>query len=264
MLVILAFSSQAQAKDKDNAGVTQLVSAPTQLKNDMAYILLRTSTAKTGLFTLQPVFLRIPNEEELADYQKAKKAAYEKALPDLQKKAQNNQVPTIEQFSFDYEGKANSFVASSKEFLTDGNMRTILLEVPIGKYILYGSTNMSNTLVTCNCLGTVGFEVKAGIITDMGSVYTDKVHKKSPLPHLEDNLGPSMFNYGYIFGQALVPVAEDVVYPDFLKALPIEPARFEVIKQYYEPGAASINRLAPISGLLGYKRGKPVDLRVAE
>ena len=234
---------------------------PAALEPGAAYLLLRTSTAKSGLFPIQHVFLRIPSDAELTAYRTAKKAAYDAALPKLTKQAKGGKVPTIDEFPFEYSGVANTFVAESGKFLEDGEMRTLLLRIPAGTYILYGSTLGKGGLVTCNCLGTVRFVAKAGMVTDIGSLYVDKVHKPSPVPHLEDNLGPQMFQYGFIFGQALVPADGTTPVPAALRALPIERAEFSAVGQYYEPGAGNINRLAPVSGVLRYDKGRPVDVK---
>lgn len=260
----LALTTPVPALAKDDAGVTPLLAAPMALRSDAAYLLLRTSRAKSGLFPIQHVLLRIPSAQELDDYRAARKIAYDKALPELTKKAKDGKVPGIDEFEFDYAGKANSFVVDSGKFLEDGEMRTILLEVPPGDYILYGITLGGRGLVTCNCLGTVRFGARTGVVTDIGSLFADKVHKPSPIPHLEDNLGPSMFQYGFIFGQALVPPDSTTPVPAALHSLAIEPARFEVVGEYYEPGAGGINRLAPIPGLLGYDHGRAVDLRTGK
>lgn len=261
---ICATPLAVSAKDKDNAGVVQLRVAPAALRTDAAYILLRTSTAKTGIIPIQHVMLRIPSATELNAYRVAKHAAYDAALPELTRKAKGGKVTTFDQFGFDYQGKANSFVVINSAFLEDGAMRTILLEVPPGKYVLYGITMGAHYVVTCNCLGTLSFEAPAGVITDVGSLYADKVHKPSPVPHLEDNLGPQMFQYGVIFGEALVRPDAGTPVPQSLRALAIEPANFEVVGEFYEPGSDNVNRLAPIPGLLGYQRGRAVDLRQAK
>src|ERR1700756_5310704 len=123
----LALATPGAALAKDNAGVTPLLAAPAVLRSDAAYLLLRTSRAKSGLFPIQHVMLRIPTAQELDDYRAARKLAYDKALPELTKKAKDGKVPGIDDFEFDYAGKANSFVVDSGKFLEDGEMRTILL-----------------------------------------------------------------------------------------------------------------------------------------
>jgi hypothetical protein len=262
LLAILALPLPVSAKD--NAGAVYQVAAPAVLNPGSAYLLLRTSTAKSGVMSLRHVLLRVPSAEELGAYRAAKQAAYTDALPNLTAKAKNGKVPTVDEFEYDYPGKANTFVVDSSKFIEDGEMRTILIEVPPGTYVIYGSTLGGRGLVVCNCLGTVRFAAKAGVITDMGSLYVDKVHKESPIPHLEDNLGPQMFQYGLILGQAVVPADATTPVPARLRALAIEQARYEVVGQFYEPGAGWINRLPPIPGILGYERGRPVDLRTGK
>lgn len=254
-------SSVAAAENHKPSAAIQLQQAPSSLKPGSAYILLKTNTAKSGLFPIQHVLIRVPTENELAAYIEARQSAFDAAVAKMSEKQKANGPQTVEQFGFDYHGEPNSFVVSSKKFLEDGEMRTVLLEVKTGRYIVYGVTLGDGGLVSCNCLGTIGFEAKGGVITDIGSLFADKVHKDSPVPNLEDKLGEQMFQYGFVMGQALVPANDSSLPPAALKGLPIELARFEIIEQFYEPGVGSINRLAPIPGLLGYKDGKPVDLR---
>jgi len=249
------------SRAKEETGVTPLLVAPSSLKKDIAYILIRTSVAKSGLFLIQHVLLRVPAKSELDRYRSAKKAAYEAALPDLTKKSKAGKVPSYEDFDFIYKGQPNAFAVDAKKFIQDGQMRTVLFEAPPGTYILYGITIGNRFLPTCNCMGTVSFNARPGVITDVGSLFADKVDKPSPIPHLEDNLGPSMSQYGFVLGEALVPPEKSTEVPEQLSNLPREIAEFEIVQPYLEPGAAGINRLAPIPGLLGYKRGKPTDLR---
>ena len=261
ILPMLCAPQAALAKKEMAEAAIHLEQAPAALQADAAYILVKASVAKSGLFAIQHVLLREPSEQELADYLAAKQIAYEAELPKLRKKAKDGPVPTIGEFQFDYKGKPNSFVVRAGKFLEDGEMRTILLQVPPGKYILYGVTVGDRGLASCNCLGTVGFTAQPGVITHLGSLYADKVHKESPVPNLEDELGEQMFQYSFVLGGALVPADAQTAVPAAIQKMPISPAKLEVIGQFYEPGAGNINRLAPIPGILGYERGKPVDLR---
>lgn len=259
-LAVSLIAMPGVAKDTEaDTGVVYLRAAPASLDSAFAYLLMRVSTAKSGLFPIQQVLVRKPSAEELDAYRAAKQAAFDAALPKLTKEAKDGVAPTIETFAFDYRGKPNSFVVGGGKFLEDGAMRTVLVQVPAGTYISYGVTLGNRGLVTCNCLGTVSFVARAGVITDVGSLYADKVHKGSPVPHLEDDLGPQMFQYGFVLGAALVPVSIDTPVPASLRAFSVEPARFTAVGQYYEPGAAGINRLAPIPGILAYADGRPVD-----
>jgi len=57
----LALATPVAGLAKDNAGVTPLQAAPAALRADAAYLLLRTSKAKSGLFAIQHVLLRNPH-----------------------------------------------------------------------------------------------------------------------------------------------------------------------------------------------------------
>lgn len=258
---VLIAPQVALAKKEKVEAAEHLEQAPAALEPGSAYILLKSSVAKSGLFAVQQVMLRKPSEQEMSDYLSAKQVAYDAELPKLKKAAKDGPVPTIDEFAFDYDGKPNSFVVTVGKFLEDGDMRTLLLKVPPGDYVLYGVTVGNRGIITCNCLGTVGFSAQPGVITHLGSLYADKVHKESPLPHLEDELGEQMFQYGFVLGAALVPADAQTPVPASLQQLPISLAQLEIVDQFYQPGVPNINRLAPIPGILGYESGLPVDLR---
>lgn len=243
--------------------VTQLRAAPATLAPDRAYLLLRSGKAKSGLYAIEHVLVRAPSAGDLTAYRAAREAAYRKELPRLQKQSKGGPVTSIDEFVFDYKGVANAFATKRSDNIDVGDLVTMLIEVPPGTYILYGTGVGSRGLVTCNCLGTVQFEAKAGIITDMGSLYADKVHGESPEPYLEDNLGKSMFNYGFVLGQAVVPATSATPVVASLQGLPRVAADYHAVGLFREPGA-SINRLAPVPGVLRYDRGKVIDERTGK
>ena len=133
-----------------------------------------------------------------------------------------------------------------------------MVEVPVGTYVLYGVSVGSRGLASCNCLGTVQFDAAPGVVTHMGGLFADKVHKESDVPHLEDNLGEKMSQYSFTLGQALVPATEQTSVGPSLAALPRVLADYRAVGMFREPGAASINRLAPIPGILEYDRGRVI------
>ena len=202
------------------------------------------------------VFMRMPTQAELDAYLAAKSAAYAKALPQLTRKAKGGPVPSLEEYPFSWGGAENTFAVDMGKTL--GASDTFLIEVPPGTYVLYGVSVGSRGLTTCNCLGTVKFEAVPGRITQMGSLFADKVHEVSPVPHLEDNLGEQMAQYAFVLGQALVPADATTAMPPQLSALPHGLAEYRAVGMFREPGAASINRLAPIPGVLEYDRGRVI------
>lgn len=262
VLATLAASLIPAASLARKAGdVTELRAAPAALNPTKAYILFRSSRAKTGMQSIDHVFLRIPTAAENDAWRAARQIAYDAALPKLRQKVKDGAVPLIEDFAFDYDGPQNTFSVDTSHFLVDGpNFRTYLVEVPRGEYVVYGAFT-GQALITCNCLGSVAFQARPGVITDIGTLYVDKVHKASPLAPLESNVGPSMFRYGLIFGQAVVPPPPDQPPPAILATLAVQPAKFRAVGPYRDHLAVSINRLAPIPGILVYDRGKVIDVQ---
>ncbi|MGC6331174.1 hypothetical protein [Rhizorhabdus sp. FW153] len=264
-LALLASTSPVALPAREAKGVIELRAVPVALDPSKAYLLFRSSRAKSGMLGIENTFVRVPSLAETEAWLSARKVAYEAALPDLHKKAKGEPVPTIDEFSFDYDGPDNSFSTHTDRFLVDGaELRTFLLEVPAGEYVVYGVSVGGRALITCNCLGTVAFDARPGVIVNIGTLYADKVHKQSPLTQLESNVGPSMFRYGWIMGQALVPPKNGEPTPEVLRTFPVENARFRAIGPFHDRHAVNVNRLAPIPGVLAYDHGKVVDLNPAQ
>ena len=259
LLALIASSSPLFAAPPPPA--THLRAAPATLAPDRAYLLLRSGKAKSGLYAIEHVLVRAPSASDLAAYRAARASVYQRQLPRLQKEAKGGPVPSVEEFAFEYKDAANAFSTKRSDNIDVGDLVTLLIEVPPGTYILYGTGASSRILITCNCLGTVQFEAKPGVITDMGALYADKVHGESPEPYLEDNLGKSMFSYGFVLGQALVPATAATPVIASLQGLPRVAAQYHAVGLFREPGATSINRLAPVPGILRYDRGTVIDER---
>lgn len=253
-LALLMLATGAQAGE--TGGVAQHIAAPASLDPGKAYLLFESSRAKSGMMKISHVFMRVPGEAEIAAYRAAKQAAYDKDLPKLQRMAKGKPVLSFDDYAFTWDGAQNTFAVDMDDSL--GASDTYLIEVPPGTYVLYGVAVGTRGLTTCNCLGTVKFAATAGRITQLGALFADKVHEDSPVPHLEDNLGPQMAQYAFVLGQALIPATGQTPVPPALAALPRDVARFEPVGAYREPGAASINRLAPVPGVLEYDRGRVV------
>lgn len=246
----------AAAGAREPDGVVQHLAAPAALDPAKAYLLFDSSRAKSGIMKISHVLMRVPRRDEMDAYLSAKRIAYDKELPKLTRAAKGGPVTSFEAYFFPWGGATNIFAVDMDETL--GASDTFLIEVPPGTYVLYGIAVGTRAIATCNCLGTVQFDAAPGRITQMGSLFADKVHKESPVPHLEDNLGEQMFQYGFILGQALVPATAESPVPPALAAFPRTLAVYSPVGPFLEPGAASINRLAPIPGVLEYERGRVV------
>lgn len=253
---LVAFLVPAIVNAKDAEGVVQHEYAPAALDPSKAYLLFDSSRAKSGVMKITHVFMRIPNLTDLEAFRAAREAEYQRQLPRLKRRAKREPVPTRAEFEFSWDDVENTFAVNMGEAL--GESDTFLIEVPPGTYVLYGIAVGTHRLATCNCLGTVKFDATPGVITQMGSLYADKVHEDSPVPHLEDNLGEQMGQYSFIFGQALVPANADDDVPASLARFASVLAQYVPVGMFTEPGAASINRLVPIPGVLEYERGRVV------
>lgn len=141
---------------------------------------------------------------------------------------------------------------------------TYLQRVWPGRYVLYGSIVISPNGATagmCVCMGTVAFDVKAGEITDVGSVsvspndaiiYPRMVEKAKP----EDVEG---LRSGAITMMRLTPNRGAFGVDPRLASYKVVPATFKAagpVPNYY---GVQVDRLTAIPGILAYDRDKVVD-----
>ncbi len=88
LLACLLVFAPGIALAKGGDGVLNHKVAPAALDPAKAYLLFRSSTAKSGMINIEHIFLRIPTEAEIAAYHSAKEAAYAADLPKLAKKGE--------------------------------------------------------------------------------------------------------------------------------------------------------------------------------
>ena len=266
--LVLAIGASA-AEAKQASGVVPIrAGTPVTIAPDKAYILFRTIRFKSGEFSVQPVFLRVPAEQELAEYRAAKQAAFDKDLPKLMKhyEASNGKEPRpdIEDYGFTDKAHTNVFTVSGGAAYEDmPDQRTFLLEVPVGKYVLYGLGIGTAAVGTCFCLGTVSFQAEPGIVTDMGTVLVAKASDPSGEPELRDvtGLGKSI-NFGYyLFSAAVRPATSATAAPGGVPADRRRPADYQAVGPFLQPGAIHVNRLGAVPGVLRYDAGKVVDVK---
>lgn len=134
--VVFLLAASIPASAKDATAVEHLRDAPASLSPDKAYLLFTSSRAKSGMMRITHVFLRVPTEAEMASYQAAQEAGYQQELERLQRRAGDGPVPSVEDFSFSYDGPDNIFPVNLGRDLKSGDGNTFLLEVPPGTYVL--------------------------------------------------------------------------------------------------------------------------------
>lgn len=278
MATALALVVPGQARTAD--GFDQL-RASDPINPSKAYIMLRLVKNPMSA-ALSPVFLRVPDDGELARYDAAKQVAFDKARPKLEKAraglvAQKADVersgrsfdrsipppPSVDTFNFEFVGAVNLFALSrGKIFARDGEDTIYLVAVQPGSYVLYGLA-WGPGLHQCFCFGTVGFDATAGSVTDLGRFIQDRADKVSAVPELtaETGLRETGQSDMRLFSAAIRPVASWSVLPAAFAGVTVRAAGYEAIGAYVEPGAILAQRLAPIPGVLDYREGHPIDVR---
>jgi hypothetical protein len=274
--------ASAEAVEEKN-----LVSGKQKLDPASGYIFVQAPYRTFGMF------LRVPDEGTRAEHKKDWDEAFAKAqkkYPDqlrswqsraevarqTNKKTPEKPIePTPETFSIDpielrdQTAFGPMFIFSKDEATGRFNY---LNQVKPGTYIYYGPLLMQPGMAAgglCYCMGTVQFEVKPGVITDLGNFLiaaptptknwdvasvdswrrAEEKAIKSGKPLEVPGFGVPALAYGV---------------PDSLKALPTVRAEFHAsgkLNNYY---ALSLTRMPPIPGVLDYRRDTVIDLRTGQ
>lgn len=237
----MLFPVTAQAEDYFEKG------AVPQLSPDKAYFLIRTTDAEP--FEAAPVLVRALSKEELT-------AAAERHKKDARTKEEPNVV----------------LMDGARPFVKIGNARTTLVAAKPGTYILAanthsgGSLKSRGTVAVCLCLGSVRFEAKPGVITDMGSYLTVPDDKPSPIAETAREVrGRRIDQSAFTVAVLLRPVSETMPVPESLAALPRAAAEYRAQSPFPNYFGVPVNRLSPIPGVLDYDaEGRVVDLKAAK
>jgi hypothetical protein len=289
LLMLVCLPSTARAVDKQTRDFVPVQVGPAvSVKSDRAYILFRTrrSLARAAI---APVLLRVPNGEEMTHYDMARAQAFALATPKLRearakilaRKASAEAVgkpfedvvppePRLDNFVFTWNGAVNIENADlGKPYLKGVAEQAYLIEMRPGDYMVYGASFggiLRPGLHVCFCLGTVGFTAKAGEITDLGYWLSDVVKMRSNIPELaaESNFGPSSDPFLVLIGGTVLPATSRLAVPAGIPAAAVKAAQYRAIGRYFNPGAMGLNRLVAVPGVLGYDRGKVIDLSTGQ
>lgn len=147
-----------------------------------------------------------------------------------------------------------------------------LTAVKPGTYVYYGPVLMQPGGVTggiCFCMGTVRFEVKPGVVTDLGNflIAAPEAVKDWDVASADawrraEEKAAKKGEAVEAPGMGRPPLAFGV--PDSLKALPVVQAEFSAhgkLNNYY---ALMFTRMPPIPGVLAYRRDTVIDLRTGQ
>ena len=275
---LLALASPALAVPIEEKSVT---SGQTKLDPTKGYILSSGAGRRSG------VFLRVPDDEAWRLYNADRMKAFTKAQKSYPRQLSLWQMevdalklrgmeqpprpeePKLETFMFepielrDAEGFGPLFAYSK------GTTITYLNAVKPGTYIWYGPMMMApnGTVGTCYCMGSVRFDVKAGVVTDLGTSLND-------LPHWQDDpdvarLAMEQQNARRVAaGKPPLKLSSSATpsygAPASLAGWPIVRAELSASGKINNYFGITVGRVAPIPGILGYRRDVIVDERTGK
>lgn len=287
LLALLSAATPAvtQSPDAHAPMLVEIVEGqPVTIRQDRAYLLFRIHRPK-GVPSFEPVFLRKPTATELEAYRVAKAKAFEEARPKLideREKALRRRAeqesqgrkpsglvplePTLDTFQYFYPAVANLAGIRHNFPLAKGASDNLyLIEAVPGDYVLYGTSwGMGpQGLAVCWCLGTVGFKAKAGVVSDLGTMFFDTAKFRSKIPELKDEtgFGPSSDTPWFLIGGTVRPDRRDGALPAALAGIPVSPAEYHAVGSFVDLNNGGINRLGPVAGILDYVWGRPIDVK---
>lgn len=275
----LAFSSTlgAQAIEEKH-----IVSGKAKLDPAQGYIY------SSGTSRFMGVFVRIPDAEDIEAYRVDWEKALAKAEKDYVSKLRNWQEdadmavrtkqkftkpkpvkPTRENFSIG-PIEQRTQIAFGPQYVYAKSKApeaySYLNQVKPGTYIWYGPIFLgpNGMAGTCFCMGSVKFEVKAGMITDLGNVLSTLVGLEGLIGYDKIDDLPDRFTDGNPPADAINPDAAQYGVPETLKALPVARAEFRASGKINNFFGLRVGRARPVAGVLGYKRDTVIDVRTGE
>lgn len=277
-LMLAAALQPAYAADKPRLPVpvekTRLADASQKLDPARGYMAM--SDHQRGFAT----FLRVPDEATMAEYRadvdkamaKAKKhyaSALESWEADVKTAAQLKQ-PAPAKPAEPTEETLGVMVPELRDLVTvgpmfifakDGGSFTYLHEVKPGTYVYYGALMPlpSGALSgACACMGTVAFEVKAGVVTDLGNTLNQQTEIDS---HAVSMVGKPVDVKQVEKLRAKGPLAGVSGLPQGWEVVPAELHAYRKINNYH---GVFVSRVGAIPGVLAYHRDKVVDARTGQ
>lgn len=253
---------------------TRLADASQKLDATRGYIAISDHQRLFG------TFLRVPDDETMAAYRadvvkamaKAKKhyaSALETWEADVKTAAQLKQ-PAPAKPVEPTEETLGVMVPELRDMVTIGPMFifakdassfTYLHEVKPGTYVYYGGLMAAPSgalMGACTCMGTVAFEVKAGVVTDLGNTLNQQAEID---PHAVLMTGKPTDVKLLEKQRAKGPTAGVEGLPQGWDVVPAEFHAYRKINNYY---GVFVTRVGAIPGVLAYHRDKVVDARTGQ
>lgn len=256
-----------------------VVSGKTKLDPAKGYIFISGAARQFGMF------LRVPDEATRAEWEKDREKAFGKALKSYRSELalwQANAAqlkehkmkgpdapvePTLETFQFDPIDLRDQVGFGPQFVYAKGETVSYMQAVKPGTYIWYGPVLGGAGVPAggvCTCMGTVRFEVKAGVVTDLGNWLLaapepDEIHRQVIQQANDKRIAAGK--------KPLPPVERPEIkfgLPASLKDWPSVQAEFHANGKLNNLFGIMISRLLPVPGVLGYHRDTIVDLRTGQ
>jgi len=264
LVLALAFATAAPAQNAGSDIEEIRDGAAVSLDPASAYLLIRTEVPPKAL-SYHIILVRELVAQESEDYFKAQDAmiAEERAKPGAtEEKVQAATAKFVERYK-----KATNvlmmYQGRSYAKNTDGS--TYLLRVRPGRYIIAGP-GLVRGLNVCMCMGTVGFEAKPGVITDLGYVLAARVDKPSTVPELAETAGHPL-DHGslpLLFVMSVRPFQSNMAVPDQLLKLVRVPAPYYPVGKIPNLFTGLVSRMASVPGLLAYDVDRVIDPKTGQ
>jgi hypothetical protein len=243
----IAVSSPVAAKDTPEFRQVRAKENVT-FRPDRAYLLMRVRKPLSRAFNESgPEWLRPPTASEMAAYETARKG----------RAPQQGDFPLPDGFSFHF----YSFDLD-RATVRDANGWTVLVEAIPGTYALTGVA-WHGFSTSCFCLGSVRFEAKPGVLTDLGTFLVERAADPSPEPELApvSNLGAIAKMDYYLPAGAIRPATATDPIPTQAGGAPRVLADYHAFAPFVLGGAQFSIFLAPMPGVLEYRRGGVFDVK---
>ena len=239
-----------------------------------------------GSFRTMGMFLKVPDQADIDAYKKEWDAAFAKATAKYQKQlaswesdkkagvagaqiGEKPVKPTPETFTVgDIETRTSMSFGPMDVFSKDkeSNYYSYFMKVKPGTYVYYGQISMdpnAGYMGVCYCMGSVKFEVKAGVITDIGN-FLVAGNYQTPLNPAPPGVTYTPEGTYLTLGKQKFEVGKfEWGLPASLKAFPSAQADFHAAGKMNNYFGITIARMPAIPGILGYQRDIVIDLKAA-
>ena len=286
MFAMTLGQSPALAGDTEAIELKDIEKGKFEFDPQSGYIFLQGRNRQMGLL------LKTPNAQDMAEYEAEWREKLEKEQKKFPRKLENWEAefaiaqgsrardkllekkpeePTEENFSIG-SIELRHMVAYGPLFVfskdKENDIYTYMVKLPPGTYSYYGPVFLGPNggyAGQCYCMGSVEFEAKAGVITDLGNFLTvASLQGIEPVSEPPEMKGSD----AGIFSKDQLPFlaslqGNELTYglPAELASYPSERADFRAARKRDNFFGITISRMPPIPGVLAYDNGQVVDVK---